>query len=84
MERRPVRLTVARPGAAGRWLARALSQLETDRPWYERMRDAYLRKLAGQTGGRRRAGMNKSSKMTAGLEVSGSPTLNTTLPERIA
>ena len=51
MERRPVRLTVARPGAAGRWLARALSQLETDRPWYERMRDAYLRKLAGQTGG---------------------------------
>ncbi len=35
-----------RPGAAGRWLSHTLAQLETDRPWYERMRDAYLRKLA--------------------------------------
>jgi predicted nucleotidyltransferase len=35
-----------RPGAAGRWLSRAITQLETDRPAYERMRDAYLRKLA--------------------------------------
>ena len=35
-----------RPGAAGRWLSHAITQLETDRPGYERMRDAYLRKLA--------------------------------------
>jgi len=35
-----------RPGAGGRWLSRTLTRLETDRPWYERMRDAYLRKLA--------------------------------------
>jgi predicted nucleotidyltransferase len=35
-----------RPGAGGRWLSHTISQLETDRPWYERMRDAYLRKLA--------------------------------------
>ena len=35
-----------RPGAAGRWLSHAITQLETDRPGYERMRDAYLKKLA--------------------------------------
>jgi predicted nucleotidyltransferase len=35
-----------RPGAAGRWLSRTITLLETDRPNYERMRDAYLRKLA--------------------------------------
>jgi predicted nucleotidyltransferase len=35
-----------RPGAAGRWLSHTLTELETDRPNYERMRDAYLRKLA--------------------------------------
>jgi len=35
-----------RPGATGRWLSHAITQLETDRPGYERMRDAYLRKLA--------------------------------------
>lgn len=35
-----------RPGAAGRWLSHTIARLETDRPWYERMRDAYLRKLA--------------------------------------
>lgn len=34
------------PGAAGRWLSYALTLLDTDRPAYERMRDAYLRKLA--------------------------------------
>lgn len=34
------------PGAAGRWLSEALLELETDRPWYERMRNAYLKKLA--------------------------------------
>jgi predicted nucleotidyltransferase len=35
-----------RPGAAGRWLSHTIAQLETDRPGFERMRDAYLRKLA--------------------------------------
>jgi len=35
-----------RPGAGGRWLSRTITRLETDRPWYERMRDAYLKKLA--------------------------------------
>jgi predicted nucleotidyltransferase len=34
-------------GAAARWRARALLALDTDRPWFERMRDAYLAKLAG-------------------------------------
>jgi uncharacterized protein len=35
-----------RPGAGGRWLSHTIAQLETDRPWFERMRDAYLKKLA--------------------------------------
>jgi hypothetical protein len=35
-----------RPGAGGRWLSHTLTRLETDRPWYERMRDSYLKKLA--------------------------------------
>jgi predicted nucleotidyltransferase len=34
------------PGAAAAWRARAWLQAETDRPWFERMRDAYLRRLA--------------------------------------
>lgn len=34
------------PGAGGRWLSRALTALDTDRVWYERMRNAYLKKLA--------------------------------------
>jgi predicted nucleotidyltransferase len=33
-------------GAAARWRTRALLEAETDRPGYERMRDAYLRRLA--------------------------------------
>jgi predicted nucleotidyltransferase len=33
-------------GAAATWRFRALLQAETDRPGYERMRDAYLRRLA--------------------------------------
>jgi predicted nucleotidyltransferase len=33
-------------GAAGRWRAHAIAEVETDRPWFERMRDAYLRRLA--------------------------------------
>ncbi len=35
-----------RPGAAARWRAHALASLETDRPWFERMRDAWLRRVA--------------------------------------
>lgn len=34
------------PGAHGRWRGHALSQLDLDRAWYERMRDGYLAKLA--------------------------------------
>jgi predicted nucleotidyltransferase len=33
-------------GAAAAWRSRALLQAETDGPGYERMRDAYLRRLA--------------------------------------
>jgi len=33
-------------GAEARWRTRALLALETDRPWFERMRDAYLARLA--------------------------------------
>ncbi|HEX7182331.1 MAG TPA: nucleotidyltransferase domain-containing protein [Thermoanaerobaculia bacterium] len=32
--------------AAAAWRARAWLQAETDRPWFERMRDAFLRHLA--------------------------------------
>lgn len=35
-----------RPNAGGRWLSNSLLQLELDRTWYERMRNAYLKKLA--------------------------------------
>lgn len=35
-----------RPNAGGRWLSSSLLQLELDRPWYERMRNAYLKSLA--------------------------------------
>jgi|SRR6185369_10263571 len=34
------------PGAGARWRSHAIAQLETDRPWFERMRDAYLKRLA--------------------------------------
>lgn len=34
------------PGAAASWRTRALVDLETDRPWYARMRDAWLRHVA--------------------------------------
>jgi hypothetical protein len=34
------------PGSAAAWRSRAWLQAETDRPWFERMRDAYLRRLA--------------------------------------
>ncbi len=35
-----------RPGAAARWRTRALIDLDTDRSWYTRMSEAYLRRLA--------------------------------------
>lgn len=37
-------------GSAARWRSRALVDLENDRPWFERMRDAYLGRLAGDHG----------------------------------
>jgi predicted nucleotidyltransferase len=36
----------ARPGAAARWRSQSWTTLETDRPWFERMRDAWLRRVA--------------------------------------
>lgn len=35
-----------KPGAAATWRGRAWLQAETDRPWFERMRDAFLKRLA--------------------------------------
>ena len=37
---------VGAPGAGALWRSRALAQLETDRPWYARMRDAWLARVA--------------------------------------
>jgi uncharacterized protein len=34
------------PGAAASWRTAALLALETDRPWYRRMRDAFLSRVA--------------------------------------
>jgi predicted nucleotidyltransferase len=34
------------PGAGALWRSRTLATLETDRPWFARMRDAYLSRLA--------------------------------------
>jgi uncharacterized protein YutE (UPF0331/DUF86 family)/predicted nucleotidyltransferase len=34
------------PGAAARWRSHALATLDTDRVWFERMRDAYLARVA--------------------------------------
>jgi predicted nucleotidyltransferase len=36
----------ATPGALAAWRARALADLETDRPWFARMRDAWLARVA--------------------------------------
>jgi predicted nucleotidyltransferase len=33
-------------GDAAAWRSRVLAQMETDRPWYRRMRDAWLRRVA--------------------------------------
>ena len=40
-----------RPGTAAQWRSRTIAQLETDRPWFERMRNAYLKRLAEELGG---------------------------------
>jgi predicted nucleotidyltransferase len=39
------------PHARARFLTRAILQTETDRPWFERMRDAYLDRLALRADG---------------------------------
>ena len=36
----------ARPGAYATWRSHVLADLELDRPWYERMRDAWLKRVA--------------------------------------
>jgi predicted nucleotidyltransferase len=36
----------ARRGAGATWRSRALSTLETDRPWYQRVRDSWLQRVA--------------------------------------
>jgi len=36
----------ARPGTAARWRAQALADLETDAPWFARMREAWLARVA--------------------------------------
>jgi predicted nucleotidyltransferase len=41
------------PHAAARFRTRAILQTETDRPWFERMRDAYLAHLEARADGRR-------------------------------
>ena len=38
----------ARPGAYALWRSRTLAQLETDRPWYHRQRDAWIARVAEQ------------------------------------
>lgn len=40
------KLYEARPGRFATWRAQALGQLEIDGPWYRRMRDAWLARLA--------------------------------------
>ena len=36
----------AQPGAYATWRSHVLADLELDRPWYERMRDAWLERVA--------------------------------------
>lgn len=38
----------ARPGGLATWRAQALADLETDRPWFARMRDAWLARVASR------------------------------------
>jgi predicted nucleotidyltransferase len=37
-----------RPSALAAWRAHALADLETDRPWFARMRDAWLARVAAR------------------------------------
>lgn len=37
-------------GALGNWRSKAITQIELDRPWFERMRDGFLRRLAEAHG----------------------------------
>lgn len=37
-------------GALGSWRSQAIARVELDRPWFERMRDGFLRKLAASHG----------------------------------
>jgi predicted nucleotidyltransferase len=39
------------PGAGAAWRSQALVTLDTDRRWYERMRDAYLARVSGGASG---------------------------------
>lgn len=41
-----VRVQEARRGAEGRWRSHAIAVVETDRPWFARMRDAFLKHIA--------------------------------------
>jgi hypothetical protein len=36
----------ARPGACATWRSHVLADLELDRPWYERLRDAWLERVS--------------------------------------
>lgn len=36
----------SKPGAGALWRSRVLAQLETDRPWYHRQRDAWIQRVA--------------------------------------
>ncbi len=40
-----------RPGVEGAWRAQTLAQLETDGPWHERMRRAFVARLAESSHG---------------------------------
>jgi predicted nucleotidyltransferase len=40
-----------KPGSAGRWRSRAITETELDRPGFERMRDAFLDRLARRAHG---------------------------------
>ncbi len=43
-----------RRGAGAAWRSKALAELETDRPWYARMRDAWIARVAERGLGRGR------------------------------
>lgn len=41
-----------KPGAGALWRSRVLAQLETDRPWFRRQRDAWIQRVAEHGFGR--------------------------------